>query len=125
MALYVTMDFRRVLQMSDTLLAMKQEFDNAEQVAHDYGQIVGSPVLARQLEEFAGNWRFHRQQLGDHLQGLSDHAKEAAHAFAELDKAFADALQQPGAEPSPMCTPPVPLGPPVPQGPSAPSREAQ
>jgi hypothetical protein len=102
MADQLTVDTDRMRQVSRSLEEMRVELDLAEQVTRDYLSLVGSPLLAKRLEEFAGNWRIHRQKLSDELAGFSKWAGAAADAFNGLDaglaKALADGAPKEGAK---------------------------
>ena len=59
---------------------------------------VGQSVLARTLDDFAGNWRVHRSRTVEALTGLADAFDAVNSTFNDLDTKLTTSLREATAE---------------------------
>jgi hypothetical protein len=89
--LRVTTD--EVRELGDKLRFVATEFENAEDIAEDYGEMVSHSGLADELESFADNWDAHRAKLMENLKSFYETAKQAADAYDEVEQELIKALE--------------------------------
>ncbi|KAB8163851.1 MULTISPECIES: type VII secretion target [Streptomyces] len=87
----ITVD--EVRELGQTLRLVATEFENSEDIASEYADEVSHRDLAHELEEFAENWRIHRNKLMDGLRTLAEHATQAAEGYDGIETELANALQ--------------------------------
>lgn len=82
-----------VRELGDKLRLIATEFENAEDIADEYADEVSHRDLAHELEEFAENWRIHRNKLMDGLRSLAEKATESAEGYDGIETELVNALQ--------------------------------
>ncbi|UCM89495.1 DUF6317 family protein [Streptomyces marincola] len=89
--LEITVD--EVRELGEKLRLVATEFENAEDVASEYADEVGHDGLAGELEEFAENWRIHRNKLMESLESFAEKAREAADGYDGVENDLVDAIE--------------------------------
>ncbi|ARQ69423.1 type VII secretion target [Streptomyces marincola] len=89
--LEITVD--EVRELGEKLRLVATEFENAEDVASEYADEVSHDGLAGELEEFAENWRIHRNKLMESLESFVEKARESADAYDGVEEELVRALE--------------------------------
>lgn len=85
-----------VRELANKLRLVATEFENAEDIADDYAEQVSHDDLAHELEQFAENWKHHREKLMDGLQSFVEAAKSAAEGYEGIEEELVNALEGDG-----------------------------
>lgn len=72
-----------------SLSMLMEEFNNASKIVDDYQGDVGDPKLLSALNDFAGNWKVHRQTLLSSMQSVYKMATESHKAYVSADDKLA------------------------------------
>jgi hypothetical protein len=96
---WIRADLTRIGQVAGQITAIGGEFERATSLVEGYADVLGSPVVAAALGEFAGNWAIHRGRLLADLGKEADLARAAVAAYKGTDDQLASALarQESGA----------------------------
>lgn len=94
---YLKIDLAAVERVAVSLAALRGELDNAKDIANEGRTAVGSPVLGEALEDFATNWRRHRDRLVSSVDAVQAMAGQGAAAYRQVDGELTRALQGQGA----------------------------
>ncbi|MDT0341763.1 hypothetical protein [Streptomyces litchfieldiae] len=89
--LTVTVD--DVRDLATKLRQVATEFEHSEDIASDYAEDVSHDDLAHELEQFAENWRVHRNKLMEGLQSFVEKAQQAADGYDGLERELVNALE--------------------------------
>ncbi|MDT0307482.1 hypothetical protein RM780_10960 [Streptomyces sp. DSM 44917] len=89
----IVLTLAEIRELGQSLRLIAAEFDNSEDIAEEYAEIVGHDDLAHELEEFADNWSNHRRALMENLQGLAEAAQTAAEGYDGIERDLVDALE--------------------------------
>lgn len=71
------------------LSMLMEEFNNASKIVDDYQGDVGDPKLIGALNDFAGNWKVHRQTLLSSMQAVYKMATQSHKAYLDTDDKLA------------------------------------
>lgn len=87
-------DTARIRRCADDLKRVHDEFKNNAEPTRGYGVAeLGSTLITSAFEEFADNWKAHRERLQEELAKLSDITAKAAETYDEVDSDLARALR--------------------------------
>ena len=87
-------DTQRIRECSRALKRVYSEFTDRANPTDGYTQAeIGSSLISGAFEDFADNWRVHRQDLTDKLKTLGTITQEAADSYDAADAALANALR--------------------------------
>lgn len=75
------------------LKSIRDEFTNAARNADDKAAIWGQRDVSRAMDEFADNWRVHRDKILERLGKFSDRVEEACNTWSDADKQLADSIE--------------------------------
>ncbi len=88
-------DTQRIRECSDMLQRIYSEFTSRANPADGYSDSeLGSPLISGAFDDFAGNWKIHRQQLADKIETLGTITQDAADTYDSVDSALAEALRK-------------------------------
>lgn len=74
------------------------EFGNASAIVASSSNSVGDPDLVSALEEFASDWRVHREKLLSSMQAAHQMADKSHRAYIETDDKLAQQLRGDGEQ---------------------------
>jgi uncharacterized protein YukE len=87
-------DTQRIRECSDALQRIYDEFTNRANPADGYTQAeLGSSLITGAFDDFASNWKVHRQDLTDKLRTLGTITQQAADTYDGVDTSLANALR--------------------------------
>lgn len=89
-------DISRIRETAQSVTAICQQFEGAEDIVDGAADAVGSSHLADKLHDFATNWKIHRKRIVEDLTTFSDWATQAADAYEQTDQELAKALEEGG-----------------------------
>lgn len=75
------------------LKAITDEFTNAGKRADETAAIWGQRDVSRAMDEFADNWRVHRDEILERLGSLSKRVEQACVTWSDADKQLASSLE--------------------------------
>lgn len=84
-------------QLKADLNAIVKEFDDADDVSDDAGDVTGHDQLAHDLHDFAHRWNDKRKKMLDDVKALAKSVAEIADNFDKTDRELAKALEQAAA----------------------------
>ena len=76
-----------------SLSMLMEEFKNASTIVNDYHGAIGEPKLISALDDFAGNWQVHRQQLLQSMQAVYDMVTKSHEAYLDTDSKLASDIK--------------------------------
>jgi hypothetical protein len=71
------------------LSMLMEEFNNASQIVDDYQGDIGDPKLISALQDFASNWKVHRQTLLSSMNSVYKMATQSHQAYLSTDDRLA------------------------------------
>ena len=80
-------------QTNADLKKIHDEFDNASKNAKDDRNIWGQRDLAKAMDDFANNWKIHRDKINEKLKSLSDKVDKAVAAWDDAENQLSNALK--------------------------------
>lgn len=87
-------DTQRIRECSDELGVIYDDFTHRGNPADGYTtENLGSSDLVNPFQEFAGNWKIHRQELADKIETLGKITEAAANGYESVDADLAAALR--------------------------------
>jgi hypothetical protein len=86
MADHIAVDVSLLREMGRGLGRVGASLDQARGTAQDDARAVAQPDLAEAMRDFAGNWRVHREQLIESVNGAARFVAGAADAYERLDQ---------------------------------------
>jgi len=95
LAAYVKVDVPLLRQTGQRLGEISATLKRAKAEGQGAAAAMGQPDLARAMQEFEKNWRIHRDQLIEQIDGHQTVVTGAADSYRELDSAQAQALDGP------------------------------
>lgn len=75
------------------LKAIRSEFEEASKRADETEKIWGQRDVSRAMDEFADNWKIHREEILDRLSKLSDRVEQAAAVWTDAEKQLSASLE--------------------------------
>ncbi|HEX5292779.1 MAG TPA: hypothetical protein VFX25_28245 [Streptosporangiaceae bacterium] len=81
--LHVSLDLLE--STAGSLSMLMEEFKDASAIVNDYHGAIGEPALISALDDFAGNWQVHRQQLLQSMQAVYDMVTKSHQAYVSTD----------------------------------------
>jgi len=88
----LTIDIQSLKDLSDKLVLVQGQLENAEQFSKTVADMAGDPLLANVLRDFADKWNKRRGFLIDDIAQLSETALAIRETFADLDNEMAARL---------------------------------
>jgi hypothetical protein len=76
-----------------TMDSLVNEFENIQTEQSQYDSAMGSGQVSGALNNFAGNWSYHRKQLLGKMQNLDSMVSEALTQFPKTDTGLASSLK--------------------------------
>lgn len=70
-----------------------EEFGNASMIVSGYSGVIADPDLVTALQEFAGNWRVHREKLLSSMHAVHQMAATSQQAYIRTDNKLARELR--------------------------------
>ena len=80
------------------LTSLASEFGNLQATTSGYDGALGSGSIAGAMDNFAGNWSYHRDKLVANMQKLDDMITESVKQFMDTDKKAAQELTGNGSK---------------------------
>ena len=87
-------DYDTLHEASASFQKIYDEFDPIGRTEGDLGGIWGSGDIKHAMDDFAGNWDYHRHKIMSAMQDLAKKMNDAATGFQEGDKKLKDGLDQ-------------------------------
>ena len=88
----LVIDYQLLQDCSASLTAIHQEFDGVGGHEKDLTGIWGSSDIAHAMDDFAGNWDYHRKKILGSIESLGTMVDTTVKAFQDADKQLKDAL---------------------------------
>jgi hypothetical protein len=76
------------------LKRLQDEFEHSSQLMAEFRGFIGSGELADKLDDFASNWKIHREKLCKQIELLGKTAETAAKAYDGIDAHLAATLEK-------------------------------
>jgi hypothetical protein len=89
----LVVDLSLLEQTADELGVLITEFSGASAIVTNSSGSVGDPSLVAALEEFAGDWRVHREQLLTSMEAVHQMADKSHRSYLETDDKLAAQLR--------------------------------
>jgi hypothetical protein len=80
-------------EMSRDLRAIRDEFETAGQAADDHARVWGQRDVGRAMQEFADNWRVHRDEILERLTTLGERVDQVDATWTDAEAQLADSIQ--------------------------------
>lgn len=93
---HLKVDLGMLADTAGELRGLVSEFNGVARFGDDSSSAVGHPSVVDALDEFAGNWRRHREKLVKHLDAVAQMAADSERTYRETDDKLADSLEQAG-----------------------------
>jgi len=97
----VKLDLERLKALSSDLLAIKAEFDSADDFSNTVADATGSDELHGSVTAFAHKWNEKRPQMADSVGKLQQKLQTITDNFTKLDNDLAAAMEKAAAEAAP------------------------
>lgn len=88
----LVVDYNLLNQAESSLSGLHGEFSEIRGQQHAYFSAWGSDVIASAMNDFAGNWDYHRKKLLDSMESLSKMVDQCKSSFAQADTDLSNAL---------------------------------
>lgn len=75
------------------LKRIKDEFENVSKRTDQTARIWGQRDVERAMDEFADNWRVHRDEILERLGKFSERVEQACATWSDADKQLASSLE--------------------------------
>lgn len=92
----LVVDLALLEQSAGDLGVLIEEFGNTSMIVSGYSGAVADPDLVTALEEFASNWRVHREKLLSSMQAVHQMAAKSHQAYISTDDKLAGELHAGG-----------------------------
>ncbi|WP_122816366.1 hypothetical protein [Nocardioides pantholopis] len=87
-------DIGRIRSSAYDVRSTSSRFNGASSLVAEYRSDLGSTDLANALDDFASNWKIHRERLCEDLEKFADWAVQAADGYAQADADLAAVLTE-------------------------------
>jgi|SRR5882757_358530 len=84
--------YDRLEESTRNLTAIQRELTDTEHHQKDISAVLGSSHMVHAMDDFAGNWDYHRHKLLDKIQAMGEMAEKTLDAFKEVDKKLRDGV---------------------------------
>jgi hypothetical protein len=91
---HLKVDLAMLADTAGELRGLVAEFNGVSQFGDDSSGAVGHPRVIDALDEFAGNWRRHREKLAKHLDAVAQMATESEQTYRETDDELARTIEK-------------------------------
>jgi uncharacterized protein YukE len=88
----LVVDYNLLDQVESTLSGLRSEFSDIQAQQHAYVSAWGSGAIASAMDDFAGNWDYHRKELLDSMESLGEMVGQCKSSFAKADTDLANSL---------------------------------
>ena len=85
-------DYFLLQQVDNTLKDLVNQFQNIQTQEHGYTGAYGSGDVARAMDDFAGNWSYHRGKIVDSMNSLIKSVEEVMSETKKYDSGMAKQL---------------------------------
>lgn len=85
--------FDRLRESRSALNRLHDEFHRATERVHDSDGIWGHHAVADAMDDFAGNWKIHREKLLGNMQKVQDMTEACIDAFQQAEGHLAAAIE--------------------------------
>jgi hypothetical protein len=85
-------DYQLLDQTEGSLGSLAAEFQKLQALAKGYDGGLGSGDIASAMDDFAGNWDYHRKRLVGSMHALGQLVHETKHGFQDADQKLASSL---------------------------------
>jgi hypothetical protein len=86
-------DYTLLQQVDKTLKDLMNQFQNIQAQEQGYAWAYGSGDIAGAMNDFAGNWSYHRGQIVKSMASLSENVEEVMTETQKYDSDMAKQLQ--------------------------------
>lgn len=86
-------DYEQLTASRDALERLTTEYSHATDLAHASEGIWGHSAVKDAINDFAGNWKIHREKLLDHLHKVSEMTEKSLEAFEDADSQIARGVE--------------------------------
>jgi uncharacterized protein YukE len=88
----LAVDYNLLDQTESTLSRLRSEFGDIQAQQRAYFSTWGSDAIASVMDDFAGNWDYHRKKLLDSMESLGEMVSQCKSSFAKADTDLSNAL---------------------------------
>jgi hypothetical protein len=81
----LVVDYTLLEQVENTLTGLKNEFQNIQAQEQGYTGAYGSGDVAGAMDDFAGNWSYHRGKIIDSMDALAKSVNEVRTQTSKFD----------------------------------------
>jgi hypothetical protein len=93
---HLKVDMGMLADTAGELRGLVSEFNGVSRFGEDSGSAVGHPSVIDALDEFASNWKRHREKLTKHLDAVAQMAEDSEKTYRETDDKLAQSLEEAG-----------------------------
>jgi hypothetical protein len=91
---HLKVDMGMLADTAGELRGLVSEFNGVGRFGDDSSSAVGHPSVIDALDEFAGNWKRHRQKLTKHLDAVAQMAADSEKTYRETDDKLAHTIEK-------------------------------
>jgi hypothetical protein len=88
----LAVDYNLLDRTESTLSGLRSEFSNIQAQQHAYFSAWGADAIASAMDDFAGNWDYHRKKLLDSMESLGEMVGQCKSSFTKTDTDLSNAL---------------------------------
>jgi hypothetical protein len=88
----LVVDYSLLEQVESTLDGLKKEFENIQAQEHGYWGAYGSGDVAGAMDDFAGNWSYHRDKIVKSMEALAKSVHEVITDTQQFDTDLQNSL---------------------------------
>lgn len=88
----LVVDYNLLGQVESTLRGLHGEFSDIQAQQRAYFSAWGSDAIASAMNDFAGNWDYHRKKLLDAMESLGTMVGQCKSSFGEADTDLSNEL---------------------------------
>jgi nitrogen regulatory protein PII len=90
--------YDRLEESTRNLKSIQRELEDTEHHQKDISEVLGSGHMAHAMDDFAGNWDYHRHKLLDKIQAMGEMAEKTLEAFKDVDQKLRDGVAGDGKD---------------------------
>lgn len=88
----LVVDYNLLDQVESTLSGLHGEFSDIQAQQHSYFSAWGSDAIASAMDDFAGNWDYHRKKMLDSMESLGKMVGQCKLSFSKADTDLSNEL---------------------------------
>jgi hypothetical protein len=88
----LVVDYAMLTQVENTLKGLSQEFQNIQAQEQGYTGAYGSGDIAGAMDDFAGNWSYHRGKILQSMDSLAKSVDEVRTQASQFDTQMQNSL---------------------------------